>query len=55
MSRTSTLDFTLDLVRELLVHQNRYLPPSILVQSYAWIAGNRQQRTGEHVQRSIAR
>jgi len=41
----------LDLVPELLVEQDRYLGPSILLQSYRWLADSRDQRTGERLDR----
>jgi succinate dehydrogenase / fumarate reductase iron-sulfur subunit len=41
----------LDLVPELLVNRDRYLGPSILLQSYRWLADSRDQRTGERLDR----
>ena len=41
----------LDLVPELWWNQDRYLGPSILLQSYRWLADSRDQRTGERLDR----
>jgi succinate dehydrogenase/fumarate reductase-like Fe-S protein len=41
----------LDLLPELLVEPGPLLGPSILLQSYRWIADSRDQRTGELLDR----
>jgi succinate dehydrogenase / fumarate reductase iron-sulfur subunit len=41
----------LDLLPGYWWNQDRYLGPSILLQSYRWLADSRDQRTGERLDR----